>query len=258
MAEKSSSNETVMAPESETEPEIENEKETDESNITLLSSPMKDWLLGTDIECYSWSYVKDDMTFMPYIRMPEDKIAEVPETAVESVKYLFTYDGVKMLIHTSSSNKPLKKYVKDEYVENLQYYIYEEAENYYIEAYSNQGVGRIIVSDWNTSYEIRIYQNHSYDEHHEASDRIDNTVMSYVTDSTEYIINQMESGTAAANVGPVVTEDKTASGVSEIDYNNIAEIDIDGIYGMYQHTDNTHAIAIGIEYYTDDWAGLLM
>lgn len=70
----------------------------------------------------------------------------------------------------------------------------------------------------------------------------------YITKNCDYIKEQLEAldgGTDTAQAGEQ----------SDIDYNNIAEIDIDGIYGMYQHTDNTHSVTIGIEYYTSDWGG---
>ena len=70
----------------------------------------------------------------------------------------------------------------------------------------------------------------------------------YITKNCDYIKEQLE----ALDNGTDTTQ---TDGQPEIDYNNIAEIDIDGIYGMYQHTDNTRAVTIGIEYYSSDWGG---
>ncbi len=70
----------------------------------------------------------------------------------------------------------------------------------------------------------------------------------YIIKNCDYIKEQLE----ALDNG---TDTAQTDGQSDLDYNNIAEIDIDGIYGTYQHTDNTHAVAIGIEYYSSDWGG---
>lgn len=177
IAEDTNRSQEVITPSVEPVDVPETVEPTAEPAPEVTETAMKDWYIGTDMECKNWDvYGVEDAVF---IQMSEDATSVFNEN-MEVTFYNFNYNGVEMNICVETF--PTKPGVEYRNYESAPYYNYEElSDSSSIESYvAPNGSGSVIAKIKNQEYRFHLYiktvTDDSYDSGYRFIVNLENTL----------------------------------------------------------------------------------